>query len=82
MLLRAFVCARNVRDGNDDGLKLLKKRNLTCLVSGENLEKKRMVRERGYFIYLERIFLCIFVNQNCLLCTGNLVILEERKELL
>lgn len=51
-------------------------------MSGENLEKKRMVRERGYFIYLERIFLCIFVNQNCLLCTGNLMILEERKELL
>lgn len=51
-------------------------------MSGENLEKKRMVRERGYFIYLERIFLCIFVNQNCLLCTGNLVIFEERKELL
>lgn len=66
MLLRAFVCARNVRDGNDDG-QVVEEEKFDVSGWAKSREKKIM-RERGYFIYSknswnrERKFSWIFVN--------------------
>lgn len=72
MLLRAFVCARNVRDGNDDG-QVVEEEKFDVSGWAKSREKKIM-GEKGYFIYSKncgiakenfhvRIFVC---------CTGNL----------
>lgn len=97
MLLRAFVCARNVRDGNDDG-QVVEEEKFDVSGWAKSREKKIM-RERGYFIYSknswnrERKFSWIFVNQKnfCLLYWkfGDVCsklkkerIIERKKELL
>lgn len=49
MLLRAFVCARNVRDGNDDG-QVVEEEKFDVSGWAKSREKKIM-GERGYFIY-------------------------------
>lgn len=90
MLLRAFVCARNVRDGNDDG-QVVEEEKFDVSGWAKSREKKIM-GERGYFIYSKncgiakenfhgylwtrRIFVC---------CTGNLEMFVRswrKKELL
>lgn len=52
MLLRAFVCARNVRDGNDDG-QVVEEEKFDDLV-GQSLEKKRLW-EKGDILSIRKI---------------------------
>lgn len=74
MLLRAFVCARNVRDGNDDGQVVeeekfdvsgwAKSREKKIMEKGDILSIRKIVESRKkIFMYTRRIFVC---------CTGNL----------
>lgn len=52
MLLRAFVCARNVRDGNDDG-QVVEEEKFD--VSGWAKSREKKIMEKGDILSIRKI---------------------------
>lgn len=63
MLLRAFVCARNVRDGNDDG-QVVEEEKFD--VSGWAKSREKKIMEKGDICKLEEFLFVVLEIWRCL----------------